>query len=56
MKKLLIKQCPDPYRWYAGLIGELVEFLGDVGNEYKSREPDGYINFVQYEDAEIVDI
>lgn len=55
MKMLLIKQCPDKMRWYAGLVGENVPFLGDVGNEFKSREPDGYVNFVQYEDAEIVD-
>lgn len=54
-KKLLIKQCPDPLRWYASLIGQTVPYLGDVGGEYKSREPDGYVNFVQYADAEIVD-
>jgi hypothetical protein len=53
-KRLLIKQCPDPMRWYAHLIGQTVPFLGDVGNEYKSREPAGYINFVQYPDAEVV--
>lgn len=56
MKVLLIKQCPDKMRWYANLVGKIVPFLGDVGNEYKSREPAGYINFVQYKDAEIVDI
>jgi hypothetical protein len=56
MKKLLIKKCPDSMRWYKDSIGELVDYLGDVGNEYKSREPAGYINFVQYTDAEIVEI
>ncbi|WP_143872547.1 hypothetical protein [Catenovulum sediminis] len=55
MKKLLIKQCPDPLRWYRRLIGQTVPFLGDVGTEYKSKEPEGYINFVQYEDAEIIE-
>lgn len=55
MKKLLIKHCSDPFRWYAGLIGQTVPFLADMGNEYKSREPDGFVNFVQYEDADIVD-
>ena len=54
MKKLLIKDCKDPLRWYADLIGQTVEYLGDAGNEWKSREPAGYINFVQYCDAEIV--
>lgn len=52
---LLIKQCADPMRWYARLVGQTVPYLGDLGNEYRSREPEGYINFVQYEDAEIVD-
>jgi hypothetical protein len=55
VRALLIKQCPDPCRWYAGLIGQTVPFLGDVGNEYKSREPEGYINFVQYADAELIE-
>ena len=42
-------------RWYSDLVGTLVPYLGDVGSEYKSREPAGYTNFVQYEDAEIVE-
>ena len=56
MEMLRIIRCNDQLRWYANKIGELVPFLGDVGNEYKSREDAGYINFVQYEDAEIVEI
>ncbi len=56
MKKLLITQCPDSLRWYSDKIGQIVDFLGDVGNEYKSREDSGYINFVQYEDAKIIEI
>jgi hypothetical protein len=54
MKQLLIKQCPDPMRWYSNLIGQYVPFFGDTGAEYRSREPAGYTNFVQYEDAEII--
>ena len=54
MKMLKITQCADPLRWYADKIGELVPYLGDVGDEYKSREPTGFINFVQYEDASII--
>ena len=42
-------------RWYSELVGERVPYLGDVGTEYKSREPAGYINFVQYDDADIVE-
>ena len=56
-KKLLITQCPDSMRWYRNKIGELVDYLGDVGyGEYKSREPAGYINFVQHADAKVVEI
>ena len=55
MNKLLIKSCKDRIRWYVNLIGQTVDYLGDVGNEWNSREPNyGYINFVQYYDAEIV--
>lgn len=53
-KALLIKGCSDPLRWYANMIGRIVPFLGDVGDEYKSREPAGFVNFVQYEDASIL--
>jgi len=56
MQALLIKRCPDGMRWYSTKIGQTVPFLGDVGNEYKSREDAGYINFVQYDDAELVDL
>jgi hypothetical protein len=54
-RKLLIKQCPDKLRWYAPLVGQTVPYLGDLGDEYRSIEPNGYINFVRREDAEIVD-
>lgn len=56
MKRLLIKQCPDPQRWYAEWVGRTVPYLGDPGDgEYRSREPEGYINFVRHEDAEIIE-
>jgi hypothetical protein len=56
MKVLKIKQCPDRSRWYAQLIGQTVPFLGreKEPDEYKSRTQDGYINFVQIADAEII--
>ncbi len=54
-KKLLITRCPDKLRWYANKVGEHVDFLGDVGTEYKSREDSGMINFVQYKDAIIIE-
>lgn len=54
-KTLLITQCKDPHRWYADMIGKEVPYLGDTGTEYKSKEPAGYTNFVQYEDSAILE-
>lgn len=52
--RLLITGCSDPLRWYAPLVGQVVPMLGDVGNEYRSREPGGAVNFVQYADARLI--
>ena len=53
-KTLKIIKCSDSMRWYAGMVGELVPYLGDFMGEYKSREDSGCTNFVQYEDAEVI--
>jgi len=53
--RLLITACIDPMRWYANLVGQCVPFLADVGTEFKSREPAGYVNYVQYGDAVVID-
>lgn len=55
MKKILITGCRDGMRWYRDKIGQTVPYLGDVGNEWKSRECAGYVNFVQYYDGEIIE-
>lgn len=56
-KGLLIRKCSDSLRWYSGLVGQVVEFRGYVGNgEYRSRQLDGYTNFVLCEDAEVVEV
>lgn len=57
MKELLITSCYDSKKWYAGLIGERVPLLSEEGShyEYRSRQPDGYINFVHKSDAEVVE-
>jgi hypothetical protein len=55
MKQILIKKCNDSQKWYADMIGFTVPYLGDTGSEYKSREPDGHVNFVSYGDGEIVE-
>jgi|TARA_R110001606_G_scaffold187921_2_gene335527 hypothetical protein len=56
MKALLITNCSDGMRWYADMVGQTVPLLATEHTEYKSREPAGYINFVQFADAEIVEI
>lgn len=53
-KMLRITQCRDNLMWYAGRIGELVPYCGRWPEAYKSREPAGYINRVEFDDAEIV--
>lgn len=54
MRMLRITQCRDPLMWYAGLVGELVPYCGKWPEAYKSLEPAGYINRVEFSDAEIV--
>ena len=54
MQMLKIIKCSDGMRWYASKVGELVPYLGDSMGAYKSREDAGYINFVHYEDAEVI--
>lgn len=56
-KVLLITQCNDPLRWYADKVGQIVRYDGDAGNgEYRSRENQGYINFVLHSDSKVVEI
>jgi len=56
MKALLITSQGDGMRWYANKVGELVPLLAIERTEYRSREPAGYTNFVQFADAEIVEV
>jgi len=56
MKALLITSHGDSMRWYAYKVGEIVPLLAIERTEYKSREDAGYINFVQFADAEIVEV
>lgn len=53
-RQLLIIQCHDNLRWDANLVGQAVPYCGDTGTEYISLHPDGYSNFVQYNDAMII--
>ena len=56
MKALLITSSGDGMRWYADKVGETVPLLAIERTEYKSREDAGYTNFVQFADAEIVEV
>lgn len=56
MEALLITKCTDQRKWYSHLTGKFVPLLEIEENEFKSREPAGYINFVSKDDAEIVTI
>jgi len=57
MKMLRITGCNDPQRWYADMVGHIVPLGRDTSpGEYQSKEPGGYINFVQHCDAEIVEV
>lgn len=56
MKMLRITGCKDSSMWYAGMVGKLVPFVKVWPEAYASREPAGYINRVEFDDAEIVEI
>ena len=56
MQMLKIIKCSDPIRWYANLIGQTVPYVGDSMCEYMSQDRVGCVNYVQYEDAELVDV
>ena len=57
-QELLILKCEDKSKWYADLIGCRVPLLSyeDGYYEYKSRDKGGYLNYVDKDDAIIVDI
>lgn len=57
MKMLKIKSCSDPMMWYSDKVGGTFSLIGEMkGEGYATREPDGYINVVRYDDAEIVEV
>lgn len=56
MKMLRITQCSDPLMWYAGLVGELVPYVGQWPEACKSLEAAGYLNQVRFSDVEIVEL
>ena len=55
---ILVKSCFDPMRWYAGCEGQKFKRIPDSqednNKEWKTRDQNGYINFIQFRDGEIV--
>lgn len=49
-----ITGCTDGMRWYSNHVGEEFPLLKNHSDEYRTREPAGYANFVLHKDAEIV--
>lgn len=56
MKMLRITGCKDCGMWYAGMVGELVPLVAVWPEAYASREPAGYVNRVEFDDAEIEEV
>ena len=54
MPNIKIVSCNDANKWYADLVGELLPLIRIEQDEYASIEPDGYINFVSKDDAEVM--
>lgn len=54
-QSLKIKSCKDSSMWYNGYIGRTF-IIKDCWEElgYKVHQPEGYINFVKFEDADLV--
>lgn len=53
MKRITIIQCTDSMLWYAKMIGQEVEFLGEEDMMYWSRDRGGYKNIVWKKDARL---
>lgn len=58
-QQILIKQCRDPQRWYAEHIGEVFNTIPDPleekHREWRTRDRQGYLNFIQFDDGEVID-
>jgi len=59
--KALVIGCADTRKWYANKVGQVIDILEDLGNEYKVRQdPDPtmsnhrFINFIPKDDAFLI--
>jgi len=57
MKMLKIKSCSDPQMWYSDKVGQTFPVIreGEEERQYLTREPTGYLNVVNFDDAEIIE-
>lgn len=57
MTYIKIVSCTDGMRWYKSYVGQIADYLPkyDTENEYGSREPDGYVNFILKKDGELLE-
>jgi len=55
MLMLLIVAEPKKTMWYSGMKGQLAQYCGNWAEAYKSREPAGYTNRVEFSDAAFVE-
>lgn len=53
-RALFIERCSDKSKWYSHLVGEVVPLLAEEGVEWRSMQPEGYINYVSFSDARVV--
>ncbi|GBO88740.1 hypothetical protein [Marinobacter salsuginis] len=53
---LKVTRCPDAMRWYSSHIGETFPLLAEYSDEFKTREPAGYTNFILKTDCEVVEL
>lgn len=56
MKVLKIIKCNDPMLWYSEFVGKFVPYIGMWPECFKSREKAGYVNIVNFEDADLIEM
>jgi hypothetical protein len=49
---LVVTNCSDSHKWYREHIGKTFPMLDEEPTEYKTRQPEGYINFISKEDCQ----
>jgi hypothetical protein len=54
IKYIRVLSCTDPHRWYSQYIGEEFPLILEESVEYKTRQPDGYINFILKSDSVLI--